>query len=73
MELIEITAEKDFLLSELDKLNDKTRLVARLRLIGDKSFAEIANILHIPVSTARTNFKRTRDHLKSRLEDYRKL
>lgn len=70
--LIEITAEKDFMLAELNKLNEKSRLIAKLRLISDKSFVEIANILHLFVSNTRTNFKRTKDYLKGRIESYRK-
>lgn len=72
IDLIEITEEKDFMLSELNKLNEKSRLIAQLRLVGDKTFAEIAGMLHISVSSTRTNFKRTRDYLKRRMNIYRK-
>jgi RNA polymerase sigma-70 factor, ECF subfamily len=70
-EVAEINEEKVFIFSEINKLNSTASLVVRLRLFGDKSFNEIAKLLNIPASTARTSFTRSRDYLKKSLANFR--
>lgn len=64
--------ERMLVLSEIDKLNTKSKLIVKLRLLNDNSFVEIGKILNIPVSSARTSFMRSREHLKQILINLRK-
>ena len=70
--IAEANEEKMHVLSEIDKLNSKSKLIVKLRLFNDKSFVEIGKILSIPVSSARTSFMRSREHLKKIIINLRK-
>ena len=66
------TEEKDYLLSELEKLDKKSGIIVKMRLLYDKSFVEIGKMLNIPSSSARTNFGRSKVYLRKSIEDFRK-
>jgi RNA polymerase sigma factor, sigma-70 family len=69
---LEVAEEKAYVLSEIDTLSKKSSMIVKLRLLGDKSFTEIANILNIPISSARTSYTRSRDYLKKSIIKFRK-
>lgn len=54
----------------LDQLTDRQREVARLRLLGELSFAEIGEILKMKEANARVTFHQARTKLQSELQSF---
>lgn len=71
-EAAEINEEKNHVISEINKLNDKSKAIVKLRLFGEKDFSEIAKLLNIPASSARTSYVRAREYLKKALINFRR-
>jgi RNA polymerase sigma-70 factor, ECF subfamily len=72
VEVVESNEGKESIVSEIDKLKDKAREIVKLRLLDEKTFVEIADILKIPVSSARTSFTRSKAHLRQKIMSFRK-
>lgn len=61
--------------AEIEALNPKEKIVAKLNLLHRMKHREIAEALHMPIDTVSTTIARTKDKLKERLrrkdlEDY---
>lgn len=71
---IEIDDEEislDFLLSIIQELPDRYRLVFNLYVLDDYSHQEIADMLDISTGTSKSNLSRARLILKEKIEHYR--
>ena len=60
--------EYDKLMLYIDELGDLYRDVARLRLIDDLDYSEIAGKLGLPLNTVRTRIRRAKDELQKMME-----
>ncbi|NIN65309.1 MAG: sigma-70 family RNA polymerase sigma factor [Anaerolineae bacterium] len=56
-----------FVHAELARLPEKYRLVLTLRYLQDLSYAEIADVLNLPLGTVKTHLHRGREALAARL------
>jgi RNA polymerase sigma-70 factor (ECF subfamily) len=56
-----------FVHTELARLPEKYRLALTLRYLQDLSYAEIANVLNLPLGTVKTHLHRGREALAARL------
>ena len=71
-EVVEVDDENlslDFLLSIIQKLPDKYRLVFNLYVLDGFSHKEIAKMLNISVGTSKSNLSRARVILKEKIEE----
>ncbi|WP_046758549.1 RNA polymerase sigma factor [Kordia jejudonensis] len=62
----------DYLLSIVQELPDRYRLVFNLYVLDDYSHQEIADLLGISVGTSKSNLARARMILKNKVEAYKK-
>jgi len=60
----------DYLLSLVQELPDRYRLVFTLYVLDDYSHKEIAEMLGITIGTSKSNLSRARMILKTKVEDY---
>jgi RNA polymerase sigma factor (sigma-70 family) len=60
-------ASREEIARAVDSLEPKYRDVVRLYYFDDLSYEEIAQTLHIPINTVRTNLKRGKMRLKDRI------
>ena len=66
-ERLEQKRSKRFLEQLLVPLDEQHRTAIELRYIGEKSYAEIAEIMDIPIGTVKTNIYRAKAAMKKRL------
>ena len=71
-EVFELKELKELINTQMEKLPDKSKNIARLRLFKQLSFNEIAEKLDIRSSSARTNFTRSRKRLQKAVDNYYK-
>ncbi len=57
--------------SSIERLPTKEKLIAKLNILHDKKYHEIANILNLPEGTISSYMKRAKEKLKKALIDYR--
>ena len=61
----------DYLLSIIQKLPDKYRLIFNLYVLDGYSHKEIAEMLNINIGTSKSNLSRARQLLKKTIEEYK--
>ncbi|MBT8326064.1 MAG: RNA polymerase sigma factor [Bacteroidia bacterium] len=61
----------DYLLSIIQELPDRYRLVFNLYVLDGYSHKEVAELMQISVGTSKSNLARARAILKEKIEDYR--
>jgi RNA polymerase sigma-70 factor (ECF subfamily) len=66
-EVVSARERRAFLHSELARLPEKYRLVLTLRYLQGFSYAEIADVLSLPLGTVKTHLHRGREALAARL------
>lgn len=64
------TEVSDRILKAIDQLDDAHRTVVILRDMNDRSYQEIAKVLHCPVGTVRSRLHRARMELRELLSDH---
>ena len=73
VEIEEDSLTMDFLVSIIQKLPDRYRLVFNLYVVDDYSHKEIAEMLKITVGTSKSNLARARMILKDKIESQQAL
>ena len=63
----------DFLLSSIQKLPNRYRLIFNLYVLDNYSHKDIAKMLTISEGTSKSNLSRARKILKKQIENYSKL
>lgn len=66
-DILELNARQAVVREQIEKLPDKYRMVLILRHFQEKTYAEMADILSMPVGTIKTQLFRARHLLKKRL------
>lgn len=61
--------EKDYLYQQIERLDEKTKEIIYLRVIGELSFKQIGEIFHKTDIWARVNFYRGKQKIKERYEN----
>ena len=67
LEAAELSA---FLHQQIDALPESQKLLVSLRFQQDLSYAEIAEVVSMPIGTVKTGLFRARERLRQALEDY---
>ena len=71
IEIYEEDISLDFLLSIIQELPDRYRLVFNLYVLDDYSHKEIADMMNISTGTSKSNLSRARLILKDKIENYK--
>lgn len=71
IDIEEDTISIDYLLSIIQELPDRYRLVFNMYVLDDYSHKEIAEMLNINIGTSKSNLARARQILKNTIESYK--
>lgn len=63
---------KQLIGEEIDGMSQKKKRILKLRMLGNYTFDKIAEILHLPSSSVRTEYTRAKSQITESLKNYNK-
>jgi RNA polymerase sigma-70 factor (ECF subfamily) len=69
-EIYEVEEMKQLISDEIGSMSHKKKRILKLRMIGNHTFDKIAEILHLPGSSVRTEYTRAKSQITESLKKY---